>query len=298
MSLNLVAVNKSYEGVQALKSVSFSLKKGEIVGLLGPNGAGKSTLMKILTGSISQWEGNITFEEKNLRKHLAFVQAKTGYLAENNPLYKEKSVLEYLSFIASLYKIKNPDIQRTLTQVGLEEKKSLKIATLSKGYQQRVGLAAALLHHPSLLILDEPSTGLDPNQMVEIRALIRKLGKDRMVLFSTHILSEVESVCDRVIIINKGEVVADQSLETLRKNQHQIIEVEFDYRVETEAIAKIEGVQKVVNTFDFKYEIHCEGNVDLRPSIFDFAHDNTLKILLLQQKNIQLEQLFQTLTEN
>lgn len=298
MSLNLVAVNKSYEGVQALKSVSFSLKKGEIVGLLGPNGAGKSTLMKILTGSISQWEGNITFEEKNLRKHLAFVQAKTGYLAENNPLYKEKSVLEYLSFIASLYKIKNPDIQRTLTQVGLEEKKSLKIATLSKGYQQRVGLAAALLHHPSLLILDEPSTGLDPNQMVEIRALIRKLGKDRMVLFSTHILSEVENVCDRVIIINKGEVVADQSLETLRKNQHQIIEVEFDYRVETEAIAKIEGVQKVVNTFDFKYEIHCEGNVDLRPSIFDFAHDNTLKILLLQQKNIQLEQLFQTLTEN
>lgn len=298
MSLNLVAVNKSYEGVQALKSVSFSLKKGEIVGLLGPNGAGKSTLMKILTGSISQWEGNITFEEKNLRKHLAFVQAKTGYLAENNPLYKEKSVLEYLSFISSLYKIKNPDIQRTLTQVGLEEKKSLKIATLSKGYQQRVGLAAALLHHPSLLILDEPSTGLDPNQMVEIRALIRKLGKDRMVLFSTHILSEVENVCDRVIIINKGEVVADQSLETLRKNQHQIIEVEFDYRVETEAIAKIEGVQKVVNTFDFKYEIHCEGNVDLRPSIFDFAHDNTLKILLLQQKNIQLEQLFQTLTEN
>ncbi len=298
MSLNLVEVNKSYGEVQALKAVTFNLKKGEIVGLLGPNGAGKSTLMKILTGALHQWEGTITYDQKNLQENLAFVQAKTGYLAENNPLYKEKNVQEYLSFIASLYKIKNTTLDQTLAEVGLQEKKHAKIATLSKGYQQRVGLAAALLHNPSLLILDEPSTGLDPNQMVEIRALIRKLGKDRMVLFSTHILSEVESVCDRVIIINKGEVVANQSMEELRKNQRQIIEVEFDYRVETEAIARMEGIEKVVNTFDFKYEIHCKSDFDLRPKIFDFAHDNQLKILTLQQKNIKLEQLFQSLTEN
>lgn len=298
MSLNLIGVNKFYGDVQALKAVTFNLKKGEIVGLLGPNGAGKSTLMKILTGAIDQWEGEITYEEKDIQKNLTFIQAQTGYLAENNPLYKEKNVLEYLSFIASIYKLKNPQIEETLKQVGLEDKKKTKIITLSKGYQQRVGLAAALLHNPNLLILDEPNTGLDPNQMVEIRALIRNLGKNRIVLFSTHILSEVESVCDRVIIINKGSVVADKPLDELRKNQQQIIEVEFDYRVETEAIAKIEGVEKVVNTFDFKYEILCMGNVDLRPKIFDFAHDNALKILTLQQKNVKLEQLFQSLTEN
>ena len=297
MSLKLAEVNKWYGDLQALKSVTFDLKKGEIVGLLGPIGAGKTTLMKILTGALEQWEGDIIFQEKELKAHLQFVQSNTGYLAENNPLYLEKNVHEYLLFIASLYKIKHSDLEKTLRQVGLEDKKKAKIASLSKGYRQRVGLAAALLHNPSLLILDEPSTGLDPNQMIEIRALIRALGKDRMVLFSTHILSEVESVCDRVIIINKGEVVADQSMDSLRKNQSQIIAVEFDYRVETEALAKIEGVEKVVNTFDFKYEIHCNGSQDLRPKIFDFAHDNALKILMLQQKNIKLEQLFQSLTE-
>ena len=167
---------------------------------------------------------------------------------------------------------------------------------MSKGYQQRVGLAAALLHDPEILILDEPTTGLDPNQLIDIRKLIRQLGEEKIVLLSTHILSEVESVCDRVIIIRKGEVVADEALETLRKGQQQIVQVEFDYRVETEALKKIEGVEKVVNTFDFQYELSCSNKEDIRPKVFDFAHDNQLKILSLQQKNENLATLFNSLT--
>ncbi|MDC1061005.1 ATP-binding cassette domain-containing protein, partial [Flavobacteriaceae bacterium] len=171
-----------------------------------------------------------------------------------------------------------------------------KINTLSKGYQQRVGLAAALLHNPEILILDEPTTGLDPNQLIEIRKLIRQLGEEKIVLLSTHILSEVESVCDRVIIIREGEVVADESLETLRKGQQQIVQVEFDYRIETEALTKIPGINKVVNTFDFNYELYCSNEEDVRPRVFDFAHDNQLKILSLQQKNENLAELFNSLT--
>ena len=179
-----------------------------------------------------------------------------------------------------------------IEQVGLTEFKNRKIETLSKGYQQRVGIAAALLHDPEILILDEPTTGLDPNQMVEIRKLIRTLGEDKIVILSSHILSEVESICDRVLIIKEGKLVADQNLDELRKGQQQIILVEFDYRIETEALSKIPHATKVVNTFDFNYEIHLDTQEDMRPQVFDFAHDNKLKILGLQLKNENLEQLF------
>jgi len=273
-----------------------NLKPGEVVGLLGPNGAGKSTLMKILTGSIEQWDGSITHEGLDLKKSIKIIQQKTGYLPENNPLYGELFVLEYLKFVASLYKIKDAPFTDIIAKVGLTEYTDRKIETLSKGYQQRVGIAAALLHDPEILILDEPTTGLDPNQMVEIRKLIRTLGKNKIVILSSHILSEVESVCDRVVIIKEGQLVADKNLDELRKGQQQIIIVEFDYRIETEALAKINNVTKVINTFDFTYEIHLDTQEDMRTKVFDFAHDNELKILGLQLKNENLAQLFKETT--
>ena len=292
MTLIINQVKKKYRKIEALQGVSMALKAGEVVGLLGPNGAGKSTLMKILTGSIEQWNGTITYKNLDLRDSLKSIQQNTGYLPENNPLYGELFVLEYLHFTASLYKIKDAPFTKIIDQVGLTEYRNRKIDTLSKGYQQRVGLAAALLHNPEILILDEPTTGLDPNQMVEIRKLIRNLGKDKIVILSSHILSEVESVCDRVVIIKEGKLVADKNLEDLRKGQQQVILVEFDYRVETEALSKIPHATKVVNNFDFTYEIYLDTKEDMRTQVFDFARENELKILGLQLKNENLEQLF------
>ena len=295
--LTLSHINKSYGAIKALNEISFSLKSGEVVGLLGPNGAGKSTLMKILTGYLNDWQGEITWEGLSLKNNRKEFQNKTGYLPENNPLYPELTVLEYLYFVADLYRCEGVDFDNALQQVGLTTVKDQKIATLSKGYRQRVGIAAALLHHPDLLILDEPTTGLDPNQLVEIRKLIRQLGEHKIVLLSTHTLSEVENVCDRVIIINQGEIVANEALDDLRKGQQQIIQVSFDYRVETEVLMHIDGVEKVVNTFDFDYEIYCTSKEDIRSRVFDFAHDNDLKILALQQKNENLTSLFKQMTK-
>ena len=296
MSLLLQNVSKSYGAVKALKGLSVELKKGEVVGLLGPNGAGKSSLMKILTGYYKEWEGEISYDGLDLKIDLQNIQKQVGYLPENNPLYDEMFVIEYLRYVGSLYKLKNPSYKETLEKTGLLDHQRHKIQTLSKGYRQRVGLAAALIHDPQLLILDEPTTGLDPNQLVSIRKLIRELGKDKTVLLSTHILQEVDALCDRVIIINKGEIVLDQALEELRNKQEQIIEVSFDYRIEVVALEKLINVQKAINTHDFDYELHIKGTKDMRPSIFDFAHDNGLKISNLQLKNQSLEQLFNELT--
>ena len=296
MSLLLQNISKSYGAVKALKGLSITLEKGEVVGLLGPNGAGKSSLMKILTGYYKEWEGQISYEGLDLKADLQRIQKQVGYLPENNPLYNEMYVVEYLKYVANLYKLDNAPYKEILKKTGLLDHQLHKIQTLSKGYRQRVGLAAALIHDAQLLILDEPTTGLDPNQLVEIRKLIRQLGKDKTVLLSTHILQEVDALCDRVIIINKGEVVLDQALEELRSKQEQIIEVSFDYRIELVALEKLPNVQKVVNTHDFDYELHLSGTQDMRPAVFDFAHDNGLKILSLQFKNESLEQLFKKLT--
>ena len=289
MSLVIADVTKSYGNVQALRGVSMELKKGEVVGLLGPNGAGKSTLMKILTGYYTNWEGQIHFFNQDLRIQLRDIQKKTGYLPENNPLYHEMFVAEYLQYSADLYRISNPPLIDIISKTGLENHSQKKINTLSKGFKQRVGLAAALIHNPEVIILDEPTTGLDPNQLIEIRKLIRDLGKDKTVILSTHILQEVNAICDRVIIINQGKIVLDKSLESLRENQQQIIEVSFDYRLEIEALARLPKVQKVINTHDFVYEIYVSGRKDQRTEIFDFANENGLKILSLQQKNQSLE---------
>tara|TARA_B100000965_G_scaffold388309_1_gene392728 strand:+ start:470 stop:1363 length:894 start_codon:yes stop_codon:yes gene_type:complete len=296
MSLVLKEITKKFGNIEALRGVSLSLKKGEIVGLLGPNGAGKSTLMKILTGYYKQWDGKGTLFNKDLKTELKIIQQKVGYLTENNPLYQEMYVQEYIKYTADLYRLINPKIEELIKQIGLSEYKHKKIQTLSKGYKQRVGLAAALIHNPKLLILDEPTTGLDPNQILEIRKLIRAFGKEKTVLLSTHILQEVDALCDRVIIINKGKIVFDNQLKNIRQGQKQIIEVSFDYRIENQAILRIPNVEEVKNTHDFEYEIHVKGKKDLRPEIFDFAHDNGLKIIKLQLKNESLEKIFKKLT--
>ena len=297
MHLQLKKVSKNYGKVKALKEVSLNLPKGEIIGLLGPNGAGKTTLMKIVAGYISNWEGNISWNGLDLKKDLKTIQGKMGYLPENNPLYLEMYVKEYLQFVANLYQIKSSNFSETIEKTGLSQFQNQKIETLSKGYRQRVGLAAALIHNPDILILDEPTTGLDPNQLVEIRKLILNLGKEKTVILSTHILQEVDALCDRVIIINKGSIVLDKSMESIRKNQQQIIEVSFDYRIETVALEQINHVSKVVNTHDFDYELTVDSEQDIRAAVFDFAHDNGLKILKLQLKNQNLASLFNELTQ-
>ena len=268
-----------------------------VIGLLGPNGAGKTTLMKILMGYLNQWDGQITIDSLDLRKDLRSIQQQMGYLPENNPLYLDMYVKEYLIFVGDIYRIKKTFFDEVVEKTSLQMQLHKKIETLSKGYKQRVGLAAALLHDPKYLILDEPTTGLDPNQVVEIRKLIKILGKEKLVLLSTHILTEVESMCDEVVILNRGSVVLNQSLEKLKNNDNQVVSVSFDYRVENLALQNIPNVKSVINTFDFEYELTFETKKDMRPAVFDFAHDNGLKILNLKHKNEDLERLFNSLTK-
>ena len=297
MSLELKKVAKSFGATKALSGISFTLKEGEVVGLLGPNGAGKSTLMRILSGYYTNWDGDVNFFEKSYRNHLKSIKNEVGYLTENNPLYADMYVIEYLKYVAELFRRKKAPINQLIKKTGLLSHYDKKIRFLSKGYKQRVGIAAALINDPKLVILDEPTTGLDPNQLLEIRKLIRELGDKKIVLLSTHILQEVDAICDRVLIINQGEIVLDEKLKNLRKNKKKIIQVSFDYRVETVALLKIEDVKHVRNLGGFSYEIETKGNKDKRSAIFDFAKENGLKILSLNQKNESLEELFNSLTK-
>ena len=297
MSLELKKVAKSFGATKALSGISFTLKEGEVVGLLGPNGAGKSTLMRILSGYYTNWDGDVNFFEKSYRNHLKSIKNEVGYLTENNPLYADMYVIEYLKYVAELFRRKKAPINQLIKKTGLLSHYDKKIRFLSKGYKQRVGIAAALINDPKLVILDEPTTGLDPNQLLEIRKLIRELGDKKIVLLSTHILQEVDAICDRVLIINQGEIVLDEKLKNLRKNKKKIIQVSFDYRVETVALLKIEDVKHVRNLGGFSYEIETKGHKDKRSAIFDFAKENGLKILSLNQKNESLEELFNCLTK-
>ena len=296
MSIIVEGISKVYDQQKALNNVSFSIDKGEIVGFLGPNGAGKSTMMKILTTYLKTTDGKASVNGHDINTNPLDVQTSIGYLPEHNPLYLEMYVKEYLLFNASIHNIKKVRVQEVIEMTGLQPEAHKKISQLSKGYRQRVGLANALLHDPDVLILDEPTTGLDPNQLMDIRQLIRNVGKEKTVLLSTHIMQEVEAICNRVIIINKGEIVADKSLQELKTNQEQIIEVEFDYRVEDVALKNLNHVKSVNNIHDFLYEITFSVEKDMRPEVFDFAHDNGLKILKLNQKNASLESLFRELT--
>lgn len=297
MSIEVQGITKKYGSQTALNNISFSVKKGEIVGFLGPNGAGKSTLMKILTTYISSDSGNASVGGNDISLEPLKVQHITGYLPEHNPLYLDLYVREYLSFSASVFNTPKSRVEEVIELTGLTPEAHKKIEQLSKGYRQRVGLASALLHNPEVLILDEPTTGLDPNQLIEIRQLIKNIGKDKTVFLSTHIMQEVEAICDRVIIINKGNIVADKKLSDLKGNSQQIIEVEFDVRVEEQFLQNIPNLVSCVNTFDFVWELTFDVQTDMRPKIFDFAYDNGIKILKLNLKNKNLETIFRELTK-
>ena len=298
MSIIVEHITKTYNSQKALDDVSFSIKSPEVVGFLGPNGAGKSTMMKILTTYIDASEGSAKVNSFDVVLEAKKVQKSVGYLPEHNPLYLDLYVKEYLKFNAEVYGVPLSRIQEVIELTGLSPEAHKKIGQLSKGYRQRVGLANALLHDPEVLILDEPTTGLDPNQLMDIRSLITTIGQSKTVFLSTHIMQEVEAMCDRVIIINKGRIVADKKLDELRSGDSQVVIVEFDYRVEDTFLLKLPKVSKVLNTHDFVYEITFDSKNDMRSHVFDFAHDNKLKILQLNQKNASLESLFQELTSN
>jgi ABC-2 type transport system ATP-binding protein len=297
MSIEVSGISKSYGTQKALDAVSFSIKKGEIVGFLGPNGAGKSTLMKILTTYLTADEGTAAVNGFDVKKQENDIKKSVGYLPEHNPLYLDLYVREYLAFNAAVHNVSKDRIEEVILQTGLSPESHKKIGELSKGYRQRVGLATALLHNPDVLILDEPTTGLDPNQLVEIRRLITKIGKDKTVFLSTHILQEVEAICDRVIIINKGKIVTDKNLKSLVKEaQEQVIEVEFDYRIEEVAVQQLPHLKAFKNTHDMLWELTFETEKDMRPVVFDFAHDNGLKIMQMNNKLKNLEQIFRETT--
>jgi len=296
MSIVVENITKTYGNQKALDAVSFRIDSGEIVGFLGPNGAGKSTMMKIITTYISQSDGIVSVNGYNVLTEPMLVKQSVGYLPEHNPLYLEMYVKEYIQFNATVHGVDKKRINEVIAQVGLTPEVHKKISQLSKGYRQRVGLAVALLHNPEVLILDEPTTGLDPNQLVEIRGLIKEIGKTKTVLFSTHIMQEVEAVCDRVIIINKGKIVTDKKVKDLKSNKEQVVEVEFDLKVEAKLLEKIPKLTEAINLYDNSWQLTFSTSQDMRPAIFDFAHDNGLKLLQSQLKNQDLESLFRSLT--
>ena len=298
MSIEVNNISKSYGAQKALDNISFSINKGEIVGFLGPNGAGKSTLMKILTTYINADEGTAIVNGNDVNTQQKAVQLSIGYLPEHNPLYLDLYVREYLAFNADVYKVAKSRIEEVIQLTGLSTESHKKIGQLSKGYRQRVGLANALLHNPDVLILDEPTTGLDPNQLMEIRNVIKNVGKDKTVFLSTHIMQEVEAICDRVIIINNGKIVADKKLDNLiSEDKEQVIEVEFDFKIEEQAISKIENLVSFKNTHDMIWELTFKADKDMRPAVFDFANANGLKTLQLNQKNKNLEAVFREITK-
>jgi len=299
MSIEVKDISKSYGGQKALDAVSFSINRGEIVGFLGPNGAGKSTLMKILTTYINADTGEALVNGNDVNAQQKAVQKSVGYLPEHNPLYLDLYVREYLAFNADVYKVKKDRIEEVIQLTGLSPEAHKKIGALSKGYRQRVGLASALLHDPEVLILDEPTTGLDPNQLVEIRDLIKNIGKDKTVFLSTHIMQEVEAICDRVIIINHGKIVTDKKLKNLVKDtkQDQVIEVEFDKAVAEVLLQTLSDIAAIKNTRGNVWELTFASEKDMRPALFDFAHDNGLKTLQLTHKSKNLETVFREMTK-
>ncbi len=297
MSIEVQNISKNYGAQKALDDVSFSVKKGEIVGFLGPNGAGKSTLMKILTTYITADEGTASVNGNDVSNNQKAVQLSVGYLAEHNPLYLDLYVREYLEFNADVYKVTSSRIDEVIELTGLTPEKHKKIGQLSKGYRQRVGLATALLHNPDVLILDEPTTGLDPNQLVEIRNVIKNVGKNKTVFLSTHIMQEVEAICDRVIIIDHGKIVTDKKLDKLVSEvTTQVIEVEFDQSVSEELITNLPDLTSYKNSSGNLWELTFETETDMRSALFDFAQKNGLKTLQLTLKSKNLEEIFREKT--
>ena len=299
MSIEVKQLFKYYGDQAAVKDVSFTVNSGEIVGFLGPNGAGKSTTMKVITGFIPASSGEVKVCGMPVSVDSLETREKIGYLPEHNPLYLDMYVREYLTFVGNIYKVKNVKerVEEMIKAVGLEVEQFKKIGQLSKGYRQRVGLAQAIMHDPEVLILDEPTSGLDPNQLVEIRELIKKIGKEKTVMLSTHIMQEVEAICDRVIIINKGEIVADDKAADLQVSQTvQTVFVEFEGNVTRNQLKKIVPVNKV-EAFGEGWLLETKEDVDLRKSVAQFAKDNDLLTITLKREQKSLEEVFKQLTK-
>ncbi len=302
MSIKVNNITKLYGEQKALHNVSFEIKPGEVVGLLGPNGAGKSTLMKIISCFIPPTSGDVSIYGFDILEQSIEVRKRVGYLPENNPLYLDMYVREYLEFIAGIHNLggkTNERIDLMIDITGLETEYKKKIGALSKGYRQRVGLAQAMIHDPEVLILDEPTSGLDPNQIVEIRNLIRKIGMEKTVMLSTHIMQEVEAICQRAIIINKGVIVADAATDQLSDKffNRSIITVEFDKAFNIELLKAMHGIQKITKIKENTWEIECSTQKDLRQDIFNFAVKNQLSVLTIHKEDEKLEKVFQALTK-
>jgi ABC-2 type transport system ATP-binding protein len=304
MSISVTNLTKIYGTQKALNNISFSVGKGEIVGFLGPNGAGKSTTMKIITGYLDADGGNATICDEKVSTSSLSTKKKIGYLPEANPLYFDMYVREYLEFVAGVHQISNVKaaIEKAIDTVGLKLEANKKIGQLSKGYKQRVGIAAALIHEPEVLILDEPTSGLDPNQIVEIREVIKKLGQNKTVLFSSHILQEVEAICDRVIIINRGNIVADDKLSNLQKANagEQLVKIEFKEAVPLETIQEIKDVTRVQQLSSDNnrnnYQLSTSNPEHVRKQLVELSLKNNLNIVSLQSENNSLEDIFRDLT--
>jgi len=300
MSIAVKGLTKIYGEQKAVDDISFSAAKGEIVGFLGPNGAGKSTTMKIITGYLLADAGTATVCGIDVKAQPLETKKKIGYLPEANPLYYDMYVREYLDFIAGVHEIKNKKerIEEVIATVGLTPESKKKVGQLSKGYKQRVGLAAALIHNPEVLILDEPTTGLDPNQIIEIREVIKKLGQNKTILFSSHILQEVEAICDRVVIINKGKLVADDTLSVLRNQSagNQTVKVEFKEPVDAALLQALNGVQRVNKINEQEWELTCSNTNDVKRLLLEFSLQHNLNIVSLQSGEQRLEEVFRNLT--
>ncbi len=305
MSIRVQNLTKEYNHQRALNQISLTVQAGEIVGFLGPNGAGKSTTMKIATGYLPPTDGTVEVNGFDVRTQSMDVRRSVGYLPEHNPLYQDLYVKEYLRFAGSLHGMRGTDLGRRISEmielVGLGREQHKRIGQLSKGYRQRVGLAQALLHNPPVLILDEPTTGLDPNQLAEIRQVIREAGRDKTVLFSTHIMQEVEAICDRVIIINRGQIVADQPLSQLRSASTDasiVVVAEFEGALaNADVLASIPGVERIEPIEHGQYRITAGPNIDLRGAIFRLAADQKLTLVGLRQQENSLEGIFKELTK-
>ena len=302
MSIVINGVTKLYGAQKALDNISFEVKTGEIVGFLGPNGAGKSTLMKIITGFIPATSGNILVNGHKVETGNIEIKKQIGYLPENNPLYPEMYVREYLDFVAAIYKINRQRknlIDNIIELTGLVPEQKKKIGALSKGYKQRVGLAQALIHNPAVLILDEATSGLDPNQIIEIRNLIKEVGKEKTVLLSTHIMQEAEALCQRVIIIDRGVIMANEEKDkmySLINQTKQTVIVEFDKELDSSKLSEIKIASNIISVGVNAWQIEAESAEDIRPAIFKFAVDNNLTVLSLNKRQSNLEEIFRHLT--
>ncbi len=300
MSVRVQELSKVFGTQRAVDQVSFQAREGEILGFLGPNGAGKSTCMKIITTFIPPTAGRVEVCGQDVQAHPLAVRRRIGYLPETNPLYRDMYVREYLRFIASLHRLKDARtrVQAMIEQTGLEREQHKRIGALSKGYRQRVGLAQALMHDPEVLILDEPTSGLDPNQLVEIRRLIRELGRKKTVIFSTHIMQEVQALCDRVLIISKGRIVANDPIERLQQriSGERQVTVTFAQPVRREALLKIRHVKAASELGDNRWKLSADGRHDIRPEVFRFAVHQKLTLLEMVQEQYSVEDVFQQLT--